>query len=219
MCLLPVGSHAKRKSKTRRPPPKFVLVELFSETSRMKALEKAGRYRDIEVLKKDMRAVQAATIKDFSDNFDFCPVYYFIDNDFQAIMDQQFEGVLLDSALQAVPNVSVTDTNYLIVYYGRPTWQTHERRMEVTSQTNVGSSPNGRGLIYNNYKMRQVGYSYVTNRFLDFLIARRRSGPRYESRKFDIEYRALASEFNDRLKEMKRSFQEKETPEAEKSKK
>lgn len=192
------GLNVKAQQKRLREPAKVLLVMLFSEENRMEALIKAGRYSDTAQLRKDMVAVRNATIRDFTDHFNYCPVYFYMDGNFDAVMNKQFQGVLLDNNLQTA-NVSISDTNFLIVYYGFPGWQSHKGRMEVTTQTDVGGKPNGWGLIVNNHEMRQVAYTY----WLQGINLKKRGkmyGYKYVSAKFDIEYYPLALELDTKLK-------------------
>ncbi|GAA4468085.1 hypothetical protein GCM10023093_25030 [Nemorincola caseinilytica] len=198
---LPLTTEAKKRNSrdlSKRQPPKTVLVMLFTEENRRQALVKAHRYRDTAILNKDMRSVQEVTVKDFTNNFDFCPVYFFMDEDLDKVVNGQFGGTLLDKDMHPA-NVNMADTNYLIVYYGFPGWQSHEKRMEVTTLSDVGGKPNGWGLVVNNHEMRQVGYTYWL-RSVNLKKRGKIHGYKYISPKFDIEYSPLAGELNSRLK-------------------
>ncbi len=194
----------------KRIPPKVVLVELFSQQSRMDALIRAKRYRDTATLSKDARKAVSVTVKDFKDNFQYCRYYFFWDKDFDAIMAGQFDGVLLDSSLSLAKNVNISDTNYLIVHYGIPQWQSHKRKMEVTNKTEMGGKPNGYGLIMCNYQMKQIGYTYWLR---NFLVSFKKKGKVhddyiYVSKKFDIEYYPLAGNVSDKLIDYRESYKQ-----------
>ena len=199
--FLPLAAIAKKGDKkggAKRQPPKAVLVMLFTETNRREALIKARRYQDTAILNKDMLAVRSATVRDFTDNFKFCPVYFFNDLDLDAVVDKKFD-VLMDNTLNPARNVSIADTNFLIVYYGFPGWQSRERRMEVTTLADVGSKPNGWGLVLNNHEMKQVGYTYWLRNILSAKKKGKLRGYKYISPKFDIEYFPLATDLNGKL--------------------
>lgn len=206
LLLMAVTVYAKKNdtSSYRRVPPKYVLVQLSTETNRKNALMKAGRTADLEMLKKDAAAVIAYTRKDFKEHFNYCPVYFFYDTDNQAILNRQFD--VLTDADSNKANVSITDTNYLIVYFGMPQWQTKERKFETTKHADMGGQPYGEGLIYCNYQMKQVGYNYELRvpRFLS------KSSLVYESKKFNIVYRNVAVDFDRRMKEYARRYARKQ---------
>lgn len=201
--LMATTVFAKKKDKGNysRVPPKYILVQLSTETNRKNALMKAGRTADLEVLKKDAAAVMALTRKDFKENFNYCPVYFFYDVDNQAILNRQFD-VLMDADMNKA-GVNITDTNYLIVYFGMPMWQTKERKYETTKHEDMGGQPYGEGLIYCNYQMKQVGYNY------ELRVPRYMSAQNslvYESKKFNITYRNVAVDFDRRMKEYARKY-------------
>lgn len=202
--LTPSVTFAKKRDTTdvgmNRKPPKVILVMLFTETNRFDALVKAKRFQDTAILRKDMESVRTATVRDYTDNFKFCPVYFFNDVDVDAVKDKKFDGVLMNGKLGPAQNVNITDTNYLIIYYGFPGWQSHERRMEVTTMGDVGSKPNGWGMVLNNHEMKQVGYTYWLQNILSPKKKGRLYGYKYVSPKFDIEYFPLATEISDKLR-------------------
>lgn len=193
----PFSGYAQtRRSKLKRIPT-TVLVQLRTENNRRDALIHDKKYEDLETLKKDTYGAMNATVLDFRDHFNACQVYYFMDSNFEQIMARKFENVLLDENLQSVAAPIVEDSNYLIVHYGYPTWQTKKGRWDTTKQKDWGGHPNGRALVINDHSMRQIHYIY--NLDYDFFNFRRKfvKNPyRYESKKFDIEYNPSAAELN-----------------------
>lgn len=181
----------------RRPPPRAVLVMLSTETNRYKALINAGRKDDVETLMKDREFIHKFTIADFNNHFNFCPVYFFYDTELESVKNQQFAGVLFKADSTMAPTDAITDTNFLIVYYGFPTWQTGRNTMQVTSQSTVGGKPNGWGLVLNNHEMKQVGYTYWLR--LPVRLKTSLKNFVYESKKFDLEYMPMASDLNSKL--------------------
>lgn len=209
--LMATTVFAKKKDKDKgnysRVPPKYILVQLSTETNRKNALMKAGRTADLEVLKKDAAAVMALTRKDFKENFNYCPIYFFYDTDNQAILNRQFD-VLMDGELKKAENVSITDTNYLIVYFGFPQWQTKERKLETTKHADMGGQPYGDALVFCNYQMKQVGYTYELRGF--FIFPGKITPYNYESKFFRIGYRPVANDFDKRMKEYARKYAQKQ---------
>ncbi len=182
--------------------PSAVLVQLKAEQNRTNALIKARKYNELEIFRKDVQGVMIATINDFWNHFDYCPVYYYIDTNFEAVMARKFDGILLDEHLSPITGtvISDTSTDYFIVYYGYPTWQTRKRYWDTTRAADQGGHPNGRGLIINDYKMRQLNYIYRLDfDFFNFKKNRNRNPYKYTSKKFDVEYYPFASEFNRKL--------------------
>lgn len=181
-----------------RVPPKAILVMLFTENNRREALVKAGRLADTPILRMDATAVRENMVSDFSRNFDYCPVYYFMDEHLKAVLARKFNGVLLDSTMRPVRNVPINDTNYLIVYYGAPEWQSQESNMAVTEMADMSGKPNGNGLVINNHEMKQVGYNYA----LPVTATSKNSAAddlKYVSKRFNIEYVPLAIELDSKL--------------------
>jgi hypothetical protein len=199
LLVLPMLTDAapRKSGKQRRPPPKVILVMLSTETNRENALLKAGRTKDLEILKHDREMIQKLTKADFKEHFNYCPAYFFYDTDLEAVKKKQFDGVLFGADSGMAPADAVTDTNFLIVYYGFPTWQTGRNSMEITTQGTVGGKPNGWGFVLNNHEMKQVGYIYWLRTI--FLSRAYLKAFGYESDKFDIEYMPLAEDLNSKL--------------------
>lgn len=194
--LLAIECSAQRTPKLRRIPS-AVLVQLRSEQNRKAALIHDKKFEDLETLKNDTYRAIEVTVSDFRDHFNACPVYYFMDSNFEQIMNRQFDGALLDDNLAAVANPQIEDSNYLIVFYGYPTWQTKKGKWDTTKQKNWGGAPNGRGLVINDHNLRQIHYIYdLDYDFFNFRQMFAKNPYRYESKKFDIQYNPSAAEFN-----------------------
>ncbi len=181
---------------TRKPDA--VLVQLKAETRRTEALIKAKKYNELDILKKDALGAMTATVRDFSDNFSLCPVFYFFDSSTEKVLDKKFDGALLNSDLSRATTIPLTDTssNYLIVYYGNPSWQTNRRQWDTTRDANWGGDPNGRGLVVNDPMLRQVSYVYRLDfDFFNFRRKGKKNPYKYTSKKFNIEYYPTAAEF------------------------
>lgn len=201
LLLMAAVCNAQKKdseNEVLRVPPKAILVMLFTENNRREALVKAGRLADTPILSMDAAVVRQNMIRDFSRNFDYCPVYYFMDEHLKAVLARRFNGVLLDSNMRTIRNVPINDTNYLIVYYGAPEWQSQEGNMAVTEMADMGGKPNGNGLVVNNHELKQVGYNYA----LPVAAASKKTASddlKYVSKRFNIEYIPLAIELDSKL--------------------
>ncbi len=203
--LLPKGGKAQDTHKANFPS--FVLVHLSSEQNRTNALIKAKRYADLEVFRRETFEVAMAMVNDFKDHFSFCPVYFYFDTNFAAIMDRKFDGVLMNADFSPATNVPLNDSSkdYLIVHHGFPEWQTKKRKWDTTKSSGMGGKPNGRGLIINDYKMRQLSYIYwLDYDFFNYKKNGKVNKYKYQSKIFDLEYFPCASEFNRRLKERRK---------------
>jgi hypothetical protein len=186
--------------------PRAVLVQLRSESNRITALTKAHRYRQVEEVKADAQKISMAMIKDFKENFHYCPVYYFMDTNLNQILEQRFDGILFESDSR-IPATNIIvhpgDTDYVIAFYGFPVVQgygTGTVRDISKYQANSGE-PFGRGLVINNYKMQQVHYFYKLG-YENFLWSGRKKNKRnvVTSDHFDMEYFPFAKSFQKLVK-------------------
>lgn len=109
-----------RKRAKHEVAPKALLVMIPSETNRRKALEAAHDTKRLSLLEDAVKKVQHKMAMDFTDNFRFCPVYFFVDTNQAKIQALQFSGILLDSVLNPVadPILQAGDTNFFVGCYG-----------------------------------------------------------------------------------------------------
>lgn len=180
--------------------PHYVLVQISSESNRIKALEKAHAYKDLETVKKDAAGIKAAMIKDFKDRFTYCPVYFYIDTNLDLIKARKFDGVLFDTAGQLVANppLKADSKDYLIAYWGLPTTQPGNMKVvkdSLTQYSKVGE-PNGKGLIICNYKMQQLTYFCRLGLYEWMLDKKKQKGYFYISKRFNIQYFPMADRIN-----------------------
>jgi len=212
-------SHAGDTLKARSP--KVLLVQLRSEHNRMAALIKQRRYKEIEGLKADAMNVTTRMIADFHDNFNYCPVYYYMDTNLDLIKNRVFQGVLLHEDGTPAENVTIPDTDYLIAFYGYPTSQSRisgvvkdsTYRIVYSDTTDIvrgimdtmtydynSGEPIGKGLIINNYKYKQVSFLYKFDyENLAFKLRRANKKYIYNSKRYEIEYYPFAALLNMKL--------------------
>ncbi|MCB0698242.1 MAG: hypothetical protein H6551_06345 [Chitinophagales bacterium] len=119
LTLSTVTAQAKKKKMYK---PTAILVQLKAEQRKISELEKNNRTGSANMIKEDAAQVRSRMIKDFTDNFDYCPVYYFMDTDLDKIKRYDFDGVLLDKDGNIVTSASITsgDSTFYIAYYGMP---------------------------------------------------------------------------------------------------
>lgn len=112
-------TYAKKK---RMYKPTVILVQLKAEHRKITELEKNNRDNSAKMIREDAQQVRKRMIKDFTDNFSYCPVYYFIDTNLDKIKRYEFSGVLLDKEGNVVSNPAISngDTTFYIAYYGMP---------------------------------------------------------------------------------------------------
>lgn len=180
--------------------PHYVLVQISSESNRIKAMERAHAQRELEIVKKDAAGVKAAMMKDFKDRFTFCPVYFYIDTNVELIKARKFDGILLDTSRQLVANppLNANSKDYLVVYWGFPTTQPHNMKVvkdSVTQYSKVGE-PTGKGLIVCNYKLQQLKYFIQRGLFMVKEDQEKQKGYYYFSKRFDIQYFPMAGRIN-----------------------
>lgn len=108
----------KRKyAKKEEKAPSMILVQLPRYENRMEFLTKSAQTAKAEQIRRDADSISAKMILDFTDNFNFCPVYYYYDNNAGKIKDGQYEGVVFDKNLQPV-NANVITKNHVIALFG-----------------------------------------------------------------------------------------------------
>ena len=100
--------------------PSAVLVMLKAETNRIAALNNYGNGAKAAQATNDAKMIMECTINDFADNFDYCPVYYFMDTNLHLVKDKKFEGILFDKDKKEyiTSPIAAGDTSFFIVYYG-----------------------------------------------------------------------------------------------------
>jgi hypothetical protein len=102
-------------------PPKALLVTLLTRPTQREHLRK-NRPELLPEFDRDVAEVAKRTRLDYSRYFRYCPVYFFVDSSANKIATGDWEGVLLDSALQPVTNPVIRpgDKNFFIAHYGNP---------------------------------------------------------------------------------------------------
>lgn len=120
------------KNRNGSTAPEFILVQLPTNKQLAEAYTRKGNIKSAENTRKDAAEVSKRMVMDFSDNFDFCPVYYFYDSTAKQVQDGALEGVVLDKDMKPVasPKKNAADTNYNIVYFGYHVLTTSDYRSE-----------------------------------------------------------------------------------------
>ncbi len=117
--LLPLSVSAARHAHKGERPPKALLVMLKTRKRQVKYMAE-HRPEKLPRVRKDIQGVMNATLNDFNDHFDYCPVFFFADTMIDEIMAGHFRNVLLDrnmrpSAQTVLPD---GDTSFFVADFG-----------------------------------------------------------------------------------------------------
>jgi len=202
LCALWVNTAVAQKKKWQERGyfyPKAVLVQLRSEKGKIAYMEKQGRYKDAEQVKKDAIGVNTAMINDFKDHFKLCPFYFYVDTNAGLIKEKNFEGILLDSDMKPVSGVMKDKGNqYYIVHYGSPA------REKLNDNEDAARTRLGQGLVIDgpDYVQLEKPFTfYYYNNKGYYGLGRKNPRYNYSSDKFKIEYYELASDMNAGMRE------------------
>lgn len=138
--------------------PDAIFVQLKSEQRKINSLNNTGNTQDAILIAKDAAKVRQAMINDFSNNFHYCPVYYFLDTNLEKIVNGTFSGVLMDKDGTPISSSPLknSDTSYYIVYYGLP---------EPEESINSTSTVVDNALILLDYNHKQIDYFWRSKMF------------------------------------------------------
>lgn len=193
-----------KNRKARENSPKAIFVQLPTFQSRVKSFEAANAKERLAELKRDCDSLTAKQVMDFTDNFSFCPVYYYIDTNFYRIINGQVNGVFLDKNLKpANPSLTPSD-NYFLVMFGYPIpgqydIDTATGRLPEFAYSNVHKSQR---LVVLNKKKQLVKRPNLNHSFFIFdgVFVMPESDYIYNSKHFDIYYRPYAKYLDRKLK-------------------
>ncbi len=176
LLLFSPGAICQTKEKTASV--KFLLVELKSEKNKLDYFNAHKNPTELKHLSDDIAAQNLATINDYTDHFNYCPVYFYMDTNRQKIKDKQFEGYLFKGGYTILPANTIPDneTRFMVVKYGHP-------------DDSLSIFQNTMGLIMYNYKLEP----------LQFIKKIRGKIPKqyyFTSKKYNIEYRPFATQLN-----------------------
>jgi hypothetical protein len=137
--LLPASYLFSARARIGEKPPKALLVELLARKNQVDYMKENNPERVPEIM-KDIQSVMKATMLDFSMNFDYVPVYFFIDTNADKIKEGHFEGVLLDENFQLVKQTVLAegDTNFYVAYFGAYMPQPQHIKPGYTNTNNLG---------------------------------------------------------------------------------
>ncbi len=112
-------THARRRAGYYEQSPKAILVMLKTRTGQIEYLTRHDP-KHLDRFKEDISGAMDATLRDFSDHFKFCPVFFFADTMMNEVKIGHFNGVLLNDELKvAQQNVLPEgDTSFFVIDFG-----------------------------------------------------------------------------------------------------
>lgn len=141
LMLLPLASvKSLAEDTTTVRYPTVVLYQLRSEHNRISAMLRNKDPEEAAFVAQEAKEVNKRVYLDFKENFDYCPVYYFMDTNADLIKKRTFNGVLLNDKGELVYDVIPPhdSTTYVIAYYGYALSQS--KLKEEVEDTNVYQS-------------------------------------------------------------------------------
>lgn len=84
---------ASIKSESDIYKPNVILFMLHVSTNKIDALERRGLKKDVLLVKQADKEINTSIIKDFSVSFSFCPVYFFYENQLEAVLKKDWDNV------------------------------------------------------------------------------------------------------------------------------
>ena len=191
----------RRHARKNEPAPGAILVQLPTYQRRIDYLQRPKDSAKLQQVKRDADSMQAKMVLDFSDNIDYCPVYFFYDSDIEKIKNKQLNGVLLNSNLRPVQPSSVTaiGKNYFIVLFGLVYEETTgESEGSLSAGQSVASSKQRLQVYDSDYQKVKKPLPSGTNNVWA-KPKRDISAYQYESPLFNIYYHPYAARFNAKL--------------------
>lgn len=232
LILLTTAAHAqgglieRRRARTDDQPPKALLIKINTQQNRMAYATRTHNQPIADQVQKDIMGAARKMIQDFTENFDYCPVYYFYDTSAYRIQNGDYAGALLDKDLQPVKNIVLQrgDTNFFVGYFGFLTPDTMVTTTEAEKPAGYDARPEyvnnqyghteeepyryhadlkaaGASWVVLDYRLRNVRYPipYTYYPLPDAGNRKWKRSPReyrYTSKKYDIIYRPCAFKYN-----------------------
>lgn len=190
----------------RSRPPKAILVQLFTYPRRVAYYQKNKNFDKLRQFNKEATKTAQQIVRDFNDNFDFCPVYYYHDTNAALIREKKFANVLLDKNLNPATDIIIDtkDTNYFIVMNAMLISEDFMPDNTAPSKYDLFSASDNvlisrPRLIVLDYKFKQLPNSTVRTTKGSVGIKKRRTYA-YSSSAFNLQYAGKAAVLNDNFK-------------------
>jgi hypothetical protein len=192
----------------RSRPPKAILVQLFTYPRRVAYYQKNKNFDKLHQFNKEAAKTAEQIVRDFNENFNFCPVYYYHDTNAALIREKKFRNVLLDQNLKPAADIIINpkDTNYFIVVNALlisedflPGNAPPPKDAYFSASDNVMS--NKQRLVVLDYKFKQLPSSTVRTTKGSVGDRKSRKAYSYSSNIFSLEYAGKAAVLNQNFKE------------------
>jgi len=195
------------RARHRDKPPVALLIQLNSQKNRTDYCLRKNKMELLAILQKDTREVMKRIVLDFSENFYYCPVYFFMDTNARDIMKGNFEGILLDSSLLPMKNIILQkgDTNFFVGTFSIMApdfeWTDSLQESEYFSHHNdaVLSVPRFYAMDHNFNILRSTLPWTAFAAYSEIPLKRKRRFYKYESHRFNIGYSASALRYSNTL--------------------
>ncbi|MCB0580462.1 MAG: hypothetical protein KDD10_14280 [Phaeodactylibacter sp.] len=96
----------------------MLLVRLQSGEQRIAALKAEGMEEQAQRAAEALKAENERIAQAFSQEWDYCPVYFFFAEHSAAVRQGQFDGYLLDASLKAAPTEGLPGKTFFIAEFG-----------------------------------------------------------------------------------------------------
>lgn len=213
LVLLSATDGFSARARIGEKPPKALLIELLTRKAQIEYMSQNNPARVAEVL-HDIKSVWEATVLDFSMNFDYVPVYFFVDTNADQIRKGHFEGVLLDEKMQPVKQSVLVegDTNFFVGYFGSYMPQPQQIKPGYTADAansiggymeNMGDDPTALKMTLlvmdHNFEMLQLPRPRTPNKYVSMSRKENRK-LFYKAKNTEIDYVPLAASYDATLR-------------------
>ena len=193
-------------------PPKALLVQLLTRKSQTDYLRKHNPAKLAEFL-KDVKEVMKMTTKDFADNYQYGPVFFFVDTCGDSIKNGHFEGYLLDNNLKPVHQTVLPegDTSFFIAYYG--SYVPQPMNLKSTDDEKPGDKPQyivadddptalkpTLLVLDHKYRLLKVPRPRTTRGFVGVFNNGRYRDYVYRSKSFSVDYLPMAATYSNTIR-------------------
>lgn len=212
LVLLSATEGFSARARVGEKPPKALLIELLTRKEQVEYMRQNNPTRVAEVL-HDIKSVWEATVLDFSMNFDYIPVYFFVDTNADQIKKGHFQGVLLDEHMQPVkqPVLAEGDTNFFVGYFGSYMPQPEHIKPSYTEASNnlggyletMGDDPTALKMTLlvmdHHFEMLQLPRPRTPNKYVS-MSRRENKKLFYKAKNTQIDYVPLAASYDATLR-------------------
>lgn len=194
---------ARKHAKPGEKAPKALLVQLNTNQRKVDYFSKTKNKKSLKQVYIDTDSVMSKMIQDFTDNFSYCPVYYYIDTNAELVKQQKFTGILLDKNLHPVQNPPLSPADeYFIALYGMPSLPNRQSNEGDVYNTDYTNARDRRLVVMDkNMNVLQKPLPNGSNNVFGGRMKEPASTYKYASPKFDLYYRPVAKHYSAKLRD------------------